>query len=101
MIERMVFNGSELINQPWNTTFSPFFHLFSMVFFIIPITFIGASLFVKTRDTPLTSLWFVIGGSFLMGASAFNNAPGAVIVYLVVTMLGIAVLLYSVFYGGK
>jgi hypothetical protein len=97
----MVFNGSDLITQPFNTTMSPYTHLFGMAFFIIPVAFIGAALFVKTKDVALTSIYFIMMSVFLLGGSVYYNAPGASMVFAIVAILGLASLLFNVFYGGK
>jgi len=94
-------NGSDLVFQPWNTTWSPYTNLLGFSFFIIPIAFIGAALFVKTRDPTLVSLYFIITGMFLTGGGVWFGAMGAAMLFLIVTILGVASLIYNVFYGGK
>jgi hypothetical protein len=97
----MVFNVTDIITQPFNTTFSPYTHFFGMSFFIIPVAFIGAALFMKTRDIALTAIYFIMMSAFLMVGSAYVGALGASTVFAIVAIIGIAVLLYNVFYGGK
>ena len=97
----MVFNGSDLINEPFNTTFLAYTHLFGMAFFIIPIAFIGAALFLKTKDIALVSIYFIMSSAFLLFGSAYVNAMGAAVLFGIVALLGVAALLYNVFYGGK
>lgn len=97
----MVFNGTDLINHPFNTTFSPYTHLFGMAFFIIPIAFIGAALFMKTKDVALVSIYFIMMSAFLLIGSAYVGAMGASVIFAIVAILGIAALLYNVFYGGR
>lgn len=97
----MTFNGSDLIHQPFNTTFSPYTNLFGFAFFIIPIAFIGAALFIKTRDPTLVSLYFIITGAFLTAGGAWVGAMGAAMLFMIMTILGIASLIYNVFYGGR
>lgn len=97
----MVFNASDLITQPFNTTFSPYTHLFGVSFFIIPVAFIGAALFIKTRDPVLVSLYFVIMGAFLTGGGMFLGAIGAATLFAIMTTLGFASLFYNLFYGGR
>lgn len=97
----MPFNGSDLINQPFNTTFSAYTHFFGMAFFIIPIAFIGAALFLKTRDVTLVSIYFIMSSAFLLFGSAYVGAMGAATLFALIATLGVAALLYNVFYGGK
>jgi hypothetical protein len=96
-------NGSDLINQPWNTTFSPYIHLFGQGWLLIPITFIAAALFIKTRDPILVSVFMIITGILGSGATLtiFDSFQPAVIPYILFTAIGIAVLLHGVFYGGR
>ena len=97
----MVFNASDLITQPFNTTFSAYTNLFGMSFFLIPVAFIGAALFLKTKDIALTSIYFIIMSAFLLVGAAYYNALGAALLFFIVALFGIAALLYGVFYGGK
>jgi hypothetical protein len=97
----MAFNGSDLINEPFNTTFQAYTHFFGMAFFIIPIAFIGAALFLKTRDTALLAAYFIISSAFLMVGSAFVGDEQASVIFALITAISIGTLMYSVFYGGK
>jgi hypothetical protein len=97
----MAFNGSDLITHPFNTTFSPYTNLFGMAFFAIPVVFIGAALFLKTRDAPLTSAYFIITGVFLLAGSVSFSDWGASLIFGLLTAAGIGVLAYGVLYGGN
>jgi hydrogenase/urease accessory protein HupE len=96
-------NGSDLINQPWNTTFSPYIHLFGQGWLLIPISFIGAALFMKTRDPIMLSVYMIITGVLCSAYSftMFDAFPVAIVPYLLFTVIGIAVLFHGVFYGGR
>lgn len=98
-----VINGSDMVYQPWNTTFSPFIALFGQGWLLIPVSFIAAALFMKTRDTILLSVFMIITGVLLSGATytLFSSFPGAILPYLLFTVIGVAVLLHGVFYGGR
>ena len=97
----MVFNGTDLVNQPFNTTFSVYTHLFGMAFFIIPVAFIGAALFLKTRDIVLVSIYFIMMSALLMVGSAYFGQDQASLFFGLIAAIGIGVLLYGIFYGGK
>lgn len=97
----MVFNASDLITHPFNTSFEAYTNLFGMSFFIIPVAFIGAALFMKTRDIAITAIYFIMMSGFLLAASVYTNAPGASLVFSIVAIMGVAALLYNVFYGGR
>ena len=101
----LVINGSDLINQPWNTTFSPYIALFGQGWLLIPVSFIGAALFMKTRDAIATSVYMILTGALLAAGSAtlFSSFPQAVIPYILFTAIGIAALIHSLYFaeGGR
>ena len=99
----LIINGSDLVNQPWNTTFSPYIALFGQGWILIPVSFISAGLFMKTRDPIVLSVFMIISGILLSGVtySMFDAFPAAIIPYVLFVVIGIAVLLYGVFYGGR
>ena len=94
-------NGSDLINQPWNTTWSPFTQLLGSGFFLIPVAFIGAALFMKTRDPVLLSVYMIVSGALLTAGNLFMGTVSAVPIFVIFSALGIAVLLFNMFFGGK
>jgi hypothetical protein len=98
----LAINGSDLINQPWNTTFSPYIHLFGQGWLLIPVSFVAAALFMKTRDPALLSMYMIVTGALLASTSIlFDSFAPATFAYLMFTVIGIAVLFYNVFYGGR
>ena len=99
----LVINGSDLVYQPWNTTFSPYITLFGQGWILIPVSFIAAAMFMKTRDPIILSVFMIISGILLSGVtySMFDTFPAAIIPYFLFVVIGIAVLLYGVFYGGR
>lgn len=101
LLSLFAINGSDLINQPWNTTFFPFIRLLGQGWVIVPLSFIGAALFMKTKDTALLSIYLIMVGAMLGVASAWAGWTGAALLFFIMAGLGIAVLMYNVFYGGK
>ena len=99
----LAINGSDLVYQPWNTTFSPYIALFGQGWILIPVSFIGGGLFMKTRDPLILSAYMIVSGVCLSGVtySMFDAFPAAVIPYVLFVVIGIAVLLYGVFYNGR
>lgn len=95
------FNGSDIVSQPYNTTFSTFIRVLGPGWIIVPFAFIGAALFVKTRDTALISIYMICIGAFVGVGSAWVGFTGAALLFFVMAALGIAVLMYNVFYGGR
>lgn len=94
-------NGSDLVNQPWNTTFSPYISLFGQGWMLIPLSFIAAALFLKTRDPILVSGYMILVGALFTAGGVFTGFTGMVLAYAMFTAIGIAVLMYGVFYGGR
>jgi len=94
-------NGSDLITQPYNTTFGAYIGLFGPGWIIIPLTVIAAALFVKTRDTALVSIYMIMAGAFMTVGSVWTGFIGASVLYIIFAGIGIAALMYNVFYGGR
>ena len=98
----LTINGSDLINQPWNTTFSPYIALFGQGWLLIPVSFIAAALFMKTRDPVLLSMFMIVSGIMLNATGLlFSTFQQGTFAYTIFTVIGIAVLFYNVFYGGR
>jgi len=94
-------NGSHLITQPWNTTFSPYIALFGQGWLLIPVSFIAAALFMKTRDPALLAMFMIVTGGLLTMGGLFAGFAPATFIYIIFTVIGVAVLFYNVFFGGK
>jgi len=63
--------------------------------------FIGAALFIKTRDTVVLAMYMITTGALLTAGGVFTNNMAAVPLFVIFSGLGIAVLLWNVFFGGK
>lgn len=106
----MPFNGSELIEHPWNTTFKPFTDLFtqllpdvpgiSAVFYLIPLSIIGVALYTKTREPSIVSMYLITTGLLAATGSIFVGAGDMALVFAAFATLGIVSLFVSVFYKG-
>ena len=96
-----VINGSDLINAPYNTTFMPYIRILGQGWIIIPFAFIGAALFVKTRDTALVAVYLIMIGAFVGAGSAWYGYTGAALLFFLMASIGVAALMYNVFYGGR
>jgi hypothetical protein len=94
-------NGSDIINQPYNTTFASYIRVLGQGWIIVPFAFIGAALFAKTRDTAIVSIYLVAIGAFIGAGSAWAGYTGAALLFFIMAALGIAALMYNVFYGGR
>lgn len=97
----LAINGSDLLNQPYNTTFYTYIRVLGQGWIIVPFAFIGAALFVKTRDTALVSIYLIAIGAFIGAGSAWAGFTGAALLFFLFAAIGIAALMYNVFYGGR
>ena len=99
----MPFNGSELIEQPWNTTFSPFTDLFEEmignghVFYLIPLVFITVALFVKVREPAVVSMFMLATGALLATGNIFLGAINMGIIFIIFAAIGLVGLFVSLF----
>ena len=94
-------NGSDLLNQPYNTTFFTYIRALGQGWIIILFAFIGGALFVKTHDTALVSIYMIMIGAFIGVGSMWTGFMGAALLFFIMAALGIAALMYNVFYGGR
>jgi hypothetical protein len=101
LLSLLIINGSGLVNEPWNTTFSPYIALFGQGWMIIPVSFISAALFMKTRDSAVLAMFMIISGALLTVGGLFSGFASGTFAYTMFTVLGVAVLFYNVFYGGR
>jgi hypothetical protein len=100
----MALNGSELIDQPWNTTLGPFNNLFNHItgvpetlwlFIVIVLTF---GVFIASEKNPLyTSMFMICSGSILAGGGLFTGVPIMAAIFTVFTGLGIASMFVSIY----
>ena len=100
ILSLFVINGSDIVSQPWNTTFSPYIHILGQGWLIIPLSFLGAALFMKVRDPVILAGYLIITG-VMFGATMFMLIGEAAYVYFILTGVGIAVLFFNLFFGGN
>jgi len=98
----MAFNGSDLVTEPFNTTFSPYTDLFDYMldgtgamFFLVPLIFISIALFVKTRDITVVGMFMLVSGGLASGTTLFVGALDASLVFTVFAAIGITALFVS------
>ena len=101
ILNLFLINGSDLINQPYNTTFMGFIRILGQGWIIVPFAFIGGALFMKTKDTAILSIYLIMIGAFIGAGTAWYGYTGAALMFFVMAALGIAALMYNVFYGGR
>lgn len=102
----MPFNGSDIVTDPVNTTFSPFTELFESLgtgmgatFWLFPLSVIAVALYVKTRSVETVSLYMITSGALLGSGGIFWGATDMGLVFLVFASLGIASLFISLFWS--
>jgi len=92
-------NGSALINDTWNTTFSPFTDLFTDLtgfggmFYLIILCFITAALFVKVRDITVVGMFMLVSGIFLSAGNIFAGAEAMAGVFVIFAILGLIIVI--------
>ena len=94
----MPVNGSELVNNPWNTTFSPYMDLLGSSFWIFPLSFIAIALYIKTRNPTLVSSYMLASGVLLASGQIFMGNPEMVLSYIIFAVLGLVGILLDVFF---
>jgi len=97
----MPFNGTDWINQPWNTTFKPFtdlFEPFGEAFYLIPITFIGVALYMKTRNPTVVSAYLIAVGVLMTGGGIFSGFIEVAKFYVIFIAIGIVGIFMSIYY---
>lgn len=97
----MAVNGSELIDEPWSTIFSTFTDLLGPGFYLIPVTIIGAALYMKTRSPVAVSAYLIGAGVLLLGGGLFVGYPEMINVFGIVTVIGIMGLIVSLYFMRK
>lgn len=91
-------NGSDILSDPWGTTFSPFTDLFNSAFWLIPLSFICVALYVKTRNPVGVSAFMVCSGLILSSGNMFMNHPEMSYLYMIFAAIGFIGVIIGVFF---
>ena len=91
-------NGSELIDDPFNTVFSPFTDLLGPGFFLIVLILISVALYVKTRELATVSAFMLGSGVLLGGGSIFMGYGELAFVMALFSLFGVVGLVVSTFF---
>jgi len=97
----MPINGSEIIESPWDTIFSPFTDLLSNGFWLIPIGFIGVALYIKTHSLSSTGIWLTISSLLLAGGNIYTGYFELSLIYAIFTVIGIMSIVVDIFFMRK
>lgn len=92
----MPLNGSELIEDPITTLFSPYTDLLGSAFWLIPISVIAAALYVKTRNITVVGAWLLGSGSFMATGGIFAGFPGMMDFYMLIIIAGIVSIILGI-----
>ena len=94
----MVWNASDIISNPWNTTWSPYTGLLGNAFWLIPVSFIAVALYIKTRNPVTVSAYMLGSGVLLASGNIFLGTPEMATVYWVFAVLGLVGMILGIFY---
>jgi len=94
----MTVNGSELIEQPFETITSSFTDLLGPGFFLIVLVFIAVALYVKTHDLVVVTAFLLGSGVLLSAGSIFTGYGEMALLFSVVAVIGIIGLIASTFF---
>ena len=101
----MAVNGSEFINDPFNTSYSPFVDLFDKLtgfgnlFWLFPLIVLTIGIYIKTEDAAVTSLFMAISGVLLGSGGIFVGAGDVALAFYIFATLGFVGVLLSVFFN--
>ena len=95
-------NGSQWINAPWNTTFSPYTGMFEQifgngnVFYLIPLIVLAFGVYLKTEN-PIMAAMFMIGagGIFSMG-TMLAGLPELAMMFTIFTAIGVTIIVAGI-----
>lgn len=100
----MALNGTDFVNEPWNTTFSPFTNLFENTvgngnaFYLIPLVALTIGIYIKTRDTKVTSVFMIASGALLGGGSIFSGVPEMGVLFIIFAAIGLVGMISSIIF---
>jgi len=94
----MPFNGSEIIDNPFSTIFSPFTDLFGTGFWLIPLTFMAVALYIKTKNIISVFAFLLAASALLASGSIFAGYPEMAYVYIIIGLLAIVSMVLGILF---
>ena len=90
-------NGSELLNNPFQTVFSPFTDILGSMFLLVTIGAIAVALYVKTKTPVVSSVWLICSCLMLGSGNLFIDSPQMAMIFYLFAGLGIVGLVVSIY----
>jgi len=94
-------NGTQLIEDPINTIFSPFTDLLGSSFWLIPISVIAAALYVRTRNISVVGAWLLGAGMLMSTGNIFAGYPVMLDFYLILSVIGVVSIILGIIIDNK
>lgn len=97
----MPFNGSELMDNPFETIFSPFTDFFELAtgnggfFFVFVVIILAIGLYIKTKDLTFTSMFVVASFGILSLGTYMGSMIELSILFAVFCALGLVALIMN------
>lgn len=89
-------NGSELLEDPISTIFSPYINLLGSSFWLVPISIISAALYVKTKNITVVGAWLLGAGMLMSTANIFAGFPAVLDLYMFLVVIGIVSIIIGI-----
>jgi len=90
-------NGSELLDNPFDTIMGTFTDIMGGAFWLIPIGVVALALYVKTREISVVSVWLMLS-SLLVGSGVYSQYPEMSFLYYLITVIGLVGVIVSLFF---
>ncbi len=100
----MALNGTEFMNDPWGTIFSPFTNFFEdaigngQVFYLFPLIILTFGIQIKTQNSIMTTMFMIGSGALLGAGSLFTGATSMAVMFTIFTALGFVGLFMSILF---
>lgn len=91
----MPINGSDLINQPFNTLTGPYTDILGMGFFLVVFVFIIAAVYIKTRNAVSALAVMLVVGMLFTGGGIFADFPQMSLVFLALSLIALVGLIVN------
>lgn len=100
-------NGTELINEPVNTTLSPFMDFFETVtgngmnFWVIPLIGVTIGIYVNSDEVLAPCMFMLASGGLLTSGHIFAGMPGVPYMLVIFASIGLTGIFASLYLSHK